>query len=93
MSTHKFYLSFILWIVISGLSAQTLSDQIDSLFMNLNTADMSTGILYDKCMKAGRADYYKLINDSTATKNKFQQLLLEMHTCNSAPYKPILSTS
>lgn len=63
----------------SAIFSQTIPD---SLHNELNVNDISTGILYDKCIKLGGAITIGTEYDSIIDYDNIRQLLLEMKTCN-----------
>ncbi|MBK6732041.1 MAG: hypothetical protein IPG60_14150 [Bacteroidetes bacterium] len=56
---------------LSYLIGQQTPSKLDSIFMQLDTADMSTGILYDKTFRFGKADTFNIINDTVISMHNF----------------------
>jgi len=56
------------------LQAQQIPSKLDSIFMNLNPADISTGILYDKTYRLGKAETFEFVNyDIAINMHHFKQ--------------------
>ena len=89
----KYYILFILinLFKLSLTSAQQNLTKLDSIFMHLDTADMSTGILYDKTYRFGKADTFNIINDTAISMHNFRQILLDMKAGSVNPNNAIIT--
>ncbi|MBK6815743.1 MAG: hypothetical protein WAU21_08470 [Chitinophagales bacterium] len=77
MKYYTLLIALSLFIKNQTYAQQTLS-KLDSIFMYLDTTDMSTGILYDKTYRFGKADTFNIINDTAISMHNFRQILLDM---------------
>ncbi|MBP7400062.1 MAG: hypothetical protein KA954_10780 [Chitinophagales bacterium] len=77
MKYYTLLIALSLFIKNQTYAQQTLS-KLDSIFMYLDTTDMSTGILYDKTYRFGKADTFNIINDTAISMHYFRQILLDM---------------
>lgn len=84
-------LSFILISLSSKAQEKTYTETVDSIYHNLNKAEITTSILYDRVFPFANIDYFNYINPDTSNYEYFKQAYFELYTAsynNMAMFHP-----